>query len=353
MGWLQERFLEYLPDAQCGDPEARLHLLSLGADVDYEPVPENLAYAAEYRLRGLSVVPQLPGSKCPCVKWKPFQDRRQTVEELHEWWSRWPNAGIALVLGSISGVFAVDIDGEEAHRTFVEKLGEVPIGPKSLSGSGKPFRYHLLFRPPPFKTTAKFCPWHPKLELRGDGGIIVVPPSIHKSGKRYAWADGRSIFEQELPELPGPILDALAAKAENREQRRRRRPPSGSGLPMVDDDSFLEFHPLLACETCDFLRGDYSEGPGWNDRLFKAACDLAGNGVDQEIATRALISAACPWNPQEHEAAMRTIESAYSIERSPAREQTRVVETGSAQPGVRLVSRPVPQVRRFRRPDLT
>jgi hypothetical protein len=49
-----------------------------------------LEVALAYRRRGWGVVPQLPGKKHPCVRWKPFQDRLPQEGELRNWFARWP-----------------------------------------------------------------------------------------------------------------------------------------------------------------------------------------------------------------------------------------------------------------------
>ena len=84
-------------------------------------VPVNVAVS--YLDRGFSIVPQLPGAKSPCVKWKEFQDRRPTKDEVLGWWTRWPEAGIAIILGEISGLFAIDVDGEGATRCSFRSSG--------------------------------------------------------------------------------------------------------------------------------------------------------------------------------------------------------------------------------------
>jgi hypothetical protein len=171
--------------------------------------------AEGYARRGLSVIPLVPGSKKGQIKWKKYQTQAPTSDEVGRWWGTWPDAGVAVVLGPVSGVLAVDVDGPEAHAELVRRLGPEPAAPKILTGSGKPFRYQLLFRHPPgLASRAKITPWHPQLEFRGRGGLTVLPPSVHKSGKRYRWAPGRSLDELELPDLPPLILDALQARAD-------------------------------------------------------------------------------------------------------------------------------------------
>ena len=254
--------------------------------------------------RGWSVVPKRPGAKQPCVKWKPYQDRLPTSAELDAWFEQWPDAGLAVALGPVSNLFVIDVDGPEAHQVLLEKMGAEPIAPKAISGSRKPFRYHLFFRHPDIKTKAKTTPWHPQLEFRGKGGIIVVPPSLHPSGNRYAWAEGRSLDDLPLPELPRSILDALAPV-------RRNIPPP----PTIEVVGDVDASPA----TRQFLSGIFANSPGWNEKLFLAACDLAGRGMAIEEAEPLLLAGAGPWNSTEEDSAKRTIQSAFSQLREPAR----------------------------------
>lgn len=268
--------------------------------VECEPL---LAVARDYLRRGWSVVPQRPGAKTPYVKWKPFQERRPTDEELQDWFRQWPDAGLAVVLGPVSNLFVVDVDGPEAHAVLIDHLGSDPVAPKALSGSRKPHRYHLFFRWSA-ATKAKATPWHSKLEFRGKGGIIVLPPSLHKSGHCYAWADGRTPDSIPLPELPAEIVAALTPVP--------RSTPAGPLQTVVEG---VEFSP----STQKFLAGEFADGPGWNHRLFRAGCDLAGRGLPLEEAEPLLLAGARPYNQTEEENARRTVQSAYSQAREPAR----------------------------------
>ena len=263
-----------------------------------------LDVALAYRERGWSVVPQNPGAKQPCVKWKPFQDRVPTEEELTSWFAQWPQAGLAVVLGPVSKLLVIDVDGTEAHDVLVERLGSKPLVPKALSGSRKPGRYHLFFRCPDIPTKAKATPWHSKLEFRGKGGIVIISPSLHQSGHRYTWAEGRCPDDLSLPELPAEIVAAL--------QPTRPTPP-----PIRDaGDVSVE---NASTTTRAFLAGTYADGPDWNGRLFRAACDLAGHGMLREEAEPLLLAGARPWDETNAETARRTIESAFSEPREPSR----------------------------------
>jgi hypothetical protein len=127
-------------------------------------------------------------------------------------------------------VFVVDVDGTEAWKALLARLGEEPLAPKVISGSREPHRFHLFFRHPDIVTGAKFTPWHPKLEFRGHAGLVVLPPSVHKSGRRYSWLDGQSIDDLPLPEVPALIAHELRQKYEIPRSPPRQSLPHAGGL---------------------------------------------------------------------------------------------------------------------------
>jgi hypothetical protein len=267
---------------------------------------EMLAIALEYLHRGWSIVPQISGTKKPCVVWRQYQEVAPKERVLKTWWSEWPDAGPALVLGPVSGIFLVEVDGSEGHAELIRRLGGEPVAPKVISGSGKPDRYHLYFQCPDVPPRARQTPWHPQLEFRGQGGIIILPPSLHASGRRYAWVPGRSPDDLPLPPLPALVVQALT-------------PPATAKKLLTHDGAVAKVPADITgrSSTMQFLAGRYSEGPRWNDRLFRAACDLCGRAVPQEVAEPLLLAGARPWTLGEEENARRTIQSAYSEPRVP------------------------------------
>src|SRR5262245_23325048 len=102
-----------------------------------------LAAALEYLRRGWSVVPACapdpvgvgrshgrrcssPG-KAPLIPWRPYQDRPPDEADLRAWWAGWPNANVAVVLGPVSGLVGIDLDGPAGERLLREVSGgEVP-----------------------------------------------------------------------------------------------------------------------------------------------------------------------------------------------------------------------------------
>lgn len=165
---------------------------------------EMLEHALQYLKAGYAVVPVKPKSKgMPLVKWREFQDRLPTEQEVEQWWTDTPNANIAMITGRISGVVAFDEDGPEADK-LIRENGGFPVCPQSKTGKG----HHYLFRHPGF-TVKNDVNTELTLDIRGDGAYILAPPSIHPNGKRYEWVPGMSPFAVEPPEMRQWQLDYI------------------------------------------------------------------------------------------------------------------------------------------------
>lgn len=109
-------------------------------------------------------------SKQPLVKWKRFQSKLPTPREVAKWRDRFNGriAGWALPTGKVSGIIALDFDGEIGVNTL-QRLGLKPN--IKTPGGG----YHVWIESPDFKTrTGAFDDRWPGLELKGDGGYVVV-----------------------------------------------------------------------------------------------------------------------------------------------------------------------------------
>lgn len=180
-----------------------------------------LAHAA----RGWPVFPCSPQNKQPLVTAEVKSEgglHLATTDErqIREWWTRWPRAMIGVPTGSRSGFIAIDLDPREhAADDMLAALKQWAVGDRSLppcavsrTQSGG---LHLLFAMPPEKDDrGKPCGNRAGLfrkveaageairehvDVRGEGGYIIVPPSRMASGAAYEWEvepDG------DLPALP-------------------------------------------------------------------------------------------------------------------------------------------------------
>ncbi|MHC4278097.1 MAG: bifunctional DNA primase/polymerase [Planctomycetota bacterium] len=147
----------------------------------------------------LSVIPVRRDKKPYLASWKDYQTRLPQEWELQEWWSTWPDANIGVVTGKVSGLVVVDVDGE--HGLETAKRLNLPKGPTVKTGKG----YHRYFCYPSNGDIRNFqCRAGLNgIDLRANGGYVVAPPSIHKSGKEYQWI---TPLNGALPHLPETIL---------------------------------------------------------------------------------------------------------------------------------------------------
>jgi hypothetical protein len=169
--------------------------------------------AQRYLARGWSVLPLGARDKRPLVVWEPLQDTRPSVEQVSDWFSRWPDANIGIVTGEISNLIVLDIDPKHGGDGSLERLERsfepLPETVEAVTGGGG---RHFYFAHPGglVRNRAGLAQG---IDLRGDGGYIVVPPSIHPSGHPYVWVVGRSPEEIGVAALPRWLLRASGARA--------------------------------------------------------------------------------------------------------------------------------------------
>jgi hypothetical protein len=162
--------------------------------------------AQRYLARGWCILPLRARSKRPLVSWEPLQSALPSVEQVVDWFRRWPDANIGIVTGETSNLVVLDIDPKHGGDVSLERLerrfGPLPTTIEATTGGGG---RHLYFAHPGGLTRNR-TGLAQGIDLRGDGGYIVAPPSIHPSGRPYAWAAGRSPEEVALAALPRWIL---------------------------------------------------------------------------------------------------------------------------------------------------
>jgi len=170
--------------------------------------------ALEYLDRGFSVIPIRPGpEKKPFIPWTEFQKRRASEEELEGWFQKWPGANIAIITGSISGVFVVDGDGEIGSRWISENCPKTSVYAKT----GRVGGCHCFYRIPKDTIIPNKVNWKPKVDVRGEGGYVIAPPSIHHSGNTYSWVfrDGLNGWDDLAEFNPAKLAGNLMADLRN------------------------------------------------------------------------------------------------------------------------------------------
>lgn len=141
-----------------------------------------------YRSLRLNIIPLHEGQKRPLVGWKPYQRRLATGEELATWFGRGRGSNIGVLCGRISrGLIIQDFERLQDYRTF---YGNHPLLERQTLVVKTPHGgVHVYLRTPvEVRRSIRICK-EPPVDLLGEGGFAVAPPSL---------VDGRSYeFEGE------------------------------------------------------------------------------------------------------------------------------------------------------------
>lgn len=161
--------------------------------------------------QGCSVFPLEPRSKRPFASilpdhsWKEFQSRRATPDEIKRWFEVAPDANLALVCGSISGVVVIDVDGEKGKEWFKE---HAPVKPNVFQFTSSKHKFHAFYKHPgPDVRVSPSVAVVEEIDVRGDGSYVVIAPSIHPSGAQYSLRAGTGFtgFDNLIPVPDFPL----------------------------------------------------------------------------------------------------------------------------------------------------
>jgi hypothetical protein len=170
--------------------------------------------ALAYSARGKCIFPCRPRDKTPLTP-HGCLDASSNPEQVRAWWAVHPNANIGLATGKRSGLWVLDIDGEQGGaslRALELANGGLPATVEAITGGGG---RHLFFRMPEgIEIKCSAGALGAGLDVRGDGGYVIVPPSIHPCGRPYAW----SIDCAPAPaDAPAWLLDELQRRQSGRQ----------------------------------------------------------------------------------------------------------------------------------------
>lgn len=191
-----------------------------------------LAAALSYAARGWPVFPvhsiRERGTQCTCGRRdcgspgkhprteNGLKDATTDERTIRGWWQRWPDAGVAIATGR--GLVVVDIDvhkgGDDSYVDARRALGDVPDTVEVITGSGG--RHIYLAAPEGVAVRCSAGQLGPGLDVRGDGGYVVAPPSLHASGRRYQWELSGDPDDVAVAPMPEGWLARLTAPQRGR-----------------------------------------------------------------------------------------------------------------------------------------
>jgi putative DNA primase/helicase len=164
-----------------------------------------LTAALELLASGFRPIPVDAESKKPPIAWKEFQARAPQEAEVRRWWAEHPGAGVAILTGGVAGVDVLDLDvgrppdwPAEGQELPTACIVETPSG-----GLHYYFKHIKGLR----NSAGQVAP---HVDVRGDGGYIVVPPSCRGEGA-YVYLHGSLVEARDCP-APEWLCKALSSE---------------------------------------------------------------------------------------------------------------------------------------------
>jgi hypothetical protein len=229
--------------------KARLRDAGAWRDVlkSVRPLSPRAIAALEYAALGWEVFPAPPGKKQSHkseahsgAKWGKTTD----PDEIRRDFRKWPNANVAIVTGAASGIFVIEADTVEGHgvdglasmRELEATHGPFPETLMAMSPSGSIHRYYQ-HPGDGIKIWSRSGAIAPGVDIKGDGGMVIAPPSVKPGAGRYRWLN-------DLPVAEAPAWLIEAASKQNEAKRSSSRARAGERAP--PDNNFGRRHHLAA-----------------------------------------------------------------------------------------------------------
>lgn len=254
--------------------------------------------ALHYESLGFYILPIIPGTKKPYVKWVHRADRRPSQDEIKSWFNEYPDAQIGTPTG-LSGLTSLDFDNLGDMHRFKETVSDIG-SPFSIATGRDGGGCHRLFKAVPDLQKKMVKVGGFDIDLLVHHQLEILPPSIHKSGRPYKWEGPDPLemdpetFRDELPDLPSAAVAFLKGCAAD----DTRLNGDGQG-PTLDPESILQ--------GVDDGERDLT--------LFRYACRLRGKNLSlSEARTLVLQAAAASRPPFPEKEALVKLAQAFKYE---------------------------------------
>lgn len=175
---------------------------------------DGLTVALRYARAGLPVFPCNPLNKRPLTE-HGFKEASTELLKVRGWWAKWPQAMIGMPTGAASGLWVLDIDNDASRdKHGVQSLADIghelpelmDTAAAQTAGGG----YHVFFRYDPARPVTNARGRLPKhIDVRGDGGYVILAGSKTSDGRAYRWLN--DIAEAELEDGPEWLFELLGA----------------------------------------------------------------------------------------------------------------------------------------------
>jgi len=154
-----------------------------------------------------------------------FKEASRSEEQVRRWWKKWPDANIGVPTGSTTLLLVVDVDprngGDKSLKELESKHGPFPETARQRTGGGG---LHLFFRYPGGRVPKSLAQG---IDLKGDGGYVVLAPSRHQTGSEYCWdsPDGAQALSRAC-DAPAWLLRCIRASQQQAEPEPEQAAPA-------------------------------------------------------------------------------------------------------------------------------
>jgi hypothetical protein len=206
--------------------------------------------ALAYARKGVAIFPCNPRGKKPLTDYG-FKDATTDDLQIREWWTKWPLANIGISTGVVNGIVALDIDpgGDDSLAELTRQYGPLPQTCAVKTGRGR----QLWFMHPGVPVRCTAGKLGQGLDVRGDGGYVVAPPSIHPNGQQYAFLT--NCDHAEMPEWLIRLTVQIKAEVIPNHEADSKIPEGNGNAMLTSIAGSLRRQGLEGAEFFETLRG--------------------------------------------------------------------------------------------------
>jgi hypothetical protein len=182
-----------------------------------EPLQAGIEAVLCLALHGWRLFPIRPHEKEPIIGHWP-RKAASNPEIIRAWAEQYPGCNWGVACGPCSGIWVLDVDGEAGTAALQvlcdEHRGDLPETLTSVTARGRHLYYQYPLDRVIRNSAGKLAAG---LDVRGDGGYVLVPPSVHPSGVYYKWSNS----PEKLPCAPEWLLNAVIGNSERVQPTQR------------------------------------------------------------------------------------------------------------------------------------
>ncbi len=237
--------------------------------------PEMIEWALEWARQGFAIIPvhSVMDGICSCSRGSECRtpgkhprimgwEKAATTDEaqIKRWFDKWPHSNIGAAMGGARRLVVVDVDPKSGGNASLHDLAAAHGDEwlKTLHIETGSLGAHFYFSyPADVELRNSASKIAPGIDIRGEGGQVVLPPSLHVSGRRYVVKEAA-----EIQPAPAWLIEELTRPADQK--------------PSV----VVDFQERRGAHT----RGGGVIGEGErNDRMFRIGCAIWGKGQAEDL----------------------------------------------------------------------